>query len=379
MSIDTAKYSKSIFTQKEIFQQPELWTQVHEKLSHSKDAIKDFLSPLIAEPHQRIILTGAGSSAFIGETAVQQVSKLTGKIVQAISTTDLVTHAEDFAIENTPTFMVSFARSGNSPESIEAVRLMNLYQKNISHLFITCNENGKLAQIALPESIPCYKLILPDSTNDKGLAMTGSFTSMLLACFLIFDIKNLQNLNHNVHRASETAIALLNQADKIKSFALLPFKRAIFLGSGPLLGMARECHLKLQELTDGKVICKFDSFLGFRHGPRVVANKDAVIIYLFSADEHVRKYEFDLVMQIASDTPEIPILYYGATFDVMLHHCTHLGTSYRDSSGCNLLPYAIIGQMLGYYKSLDLGLDPDNPSVSGAISRVVQGVNLYQR
>src|SRR5690606_38795063 len=70
----------------------------------------------------------------------------------------------------------------------------------------------------------------------------------------------------------------------------------VFLGSGPFLGTAREAQLKLQELTDGTIICKHDSFLGFRHGPKAVVDPDTLIVYLFSNVFHVSRYENDLVL-----------------------------------------------------------------------------------
>src|SRR5690606_23570998 len=89
-----------------------------------------------------------------------------------------------------------------------------------------------------------------------------------------------------------------NYPDKLRKLAALDFKRAVFLGSGPFQGTARESQLKLQELTDGKVICKFDSFLGFRHGPKVVINPSTLIIYLFSNNDYAHQYEVDLVKAI---------------------------------------------------------------------------------
>jgi tagatose-6-phosphate ketose/aldose isomerase len=37
----------------------------------------------------------------------------------------------------------------------------------------------------------------------------------------------------------------------------------------------------------------------------------------------------------------------------------------------------ITAQILGVYRSLALGLRPDDPSPSGAISRVVRGVTIH--
>jgi len=62
-------------------------------------------------------------------------------------------------------------------------------------------------------------------------------------------------------------------ADEIREIANKNFKRAVFLGSGPFFGTATDRILKVQEMTDGKIICKNDSFLGFRHGPKVVVDE----------------------------------------------------------------------------------------------------------
>ena len=43
-----------------------------------------------------------------------------------------------------------------------------------------------------------------------------------------------------------------------------------------------------------------------------------------------------------------------------------------------IIPAVLTGQLLGFYKSIELGLMPDNPSVSGAINREVQGVTIYE-
>jgi tagatose-6-phosphate ketose/aldose isomerase len=42
-------------------------------------------------------------------------------------------------------------------------------------------------------------------------------------------------------------------------------------------------------------------------------------------------------------------------------------------------PYEIVSpQLFGYHLSLRIGLNPDNPSPGGIISRVVQGVRIYE-
>ena len=153
----------------------------------------------------------------------------------------------------------------------------------------------------------------------------------------------------------------------------------MFLGSGEKLGIARESHLKLQELTDGKVICKFDSFLGFRHGPRAVVNANTLLVYLFSEDEHAFKYEKDLVEDIAKDPRNIQSILVGGFNDITIENSTRIPFQAVNNNILQLIPVTLIGQLLGLHKSLNLGLNPDNPSVSGAINRVVQGVNIYKK
>ncbi|MDQ6764013.1 MAG: SIS domain-containing protein [Bacteroidota bacterium] len=366
-------------TASEIAGQPKLWKEVYKLVLEKKKSLEEFLSPILILKDVRIILTGAGSSAFIGESVQGILQAETQRVVQAIPTTDLVTHPELFFLKEVPTLLISFARSGNSPESLESIRLANIYSQRIFHLIITCNENGRLIKKSNFKNY--YTLILPDCANDKGLAMTGSFTSMLLSVMLIAKLSNISNLQPQLQDAIMNAKKILSKyLPVIKNVARNKYERVIFLGSGPLLGIARECQLKLQELTDGRVICKHDSFLGFRHGPRVVINKRSLIVYFFSSDDHVFRYEKDLVKEIATGSTYLPAICVGrkvaglenSILDIEFENST------LSSNDFYIIPAVLTGQLLGFYKSIELGLMPDNPSVSGAINREVQGVTIYE-
>lgn len=366
-----------LHTAVEIQGQPLLWQQVYDLVLFKKDALLKFLSPILEQADARIILTGAGSSAFIGEAAQGIVQNTTHRITSAIATTDLITHPQLYFIRKMPTLMVSFARSGNSPESLEAVTLANEYCDNIFHLIITCSKDGELVKNKI---FNAYHLILPEGANDKSLAMTGSFTSMLLSIILVAKIQSLETLLPAVELLKARGKEILGRyLPRIKSIAEQPYERVIFLGSGPLLGVARECHLKLQELTDGKVICKHDSFLGFRHGPRAVINEVTFIIYLFSENEHVFQYERDLGLSLDADVRNVKTVCVNRHIPTLQHSV--LDVSFDNAKEpLNELAFissTLIGQLLGFFHSLYLGLEPDNPSVSGSISRVVQGVTIY--
>ena len=368
-------YKGGLDTATEIAGQPVLWKEVHQFVQLKSGLLNDFLRPVLAMDNLRIILTGAGSSAFIGEAAQGIIQSETRKLTQAIASTCLVTHPSLYFLKDVPTLMVSFARSGNSPESFEAVRLANMCCDTVFHLIVTCNKNGQLVQHTKGTNV--FTLVLPDKANDKSLAMTGSFTSMLLAIILIVNLNKAGDMVTELEEMIETTNELLeNYLPLIKDVSNTLYERVIFLGSGPLLGIARECHLKLQELTDGKVICKHDSFLGFRHGPRAVTNNRSLLIYLFSADDKVFQYEKDLAASISADTPDMPVITIGRKISGLKH--VLLNIEFTHTNELNFIAAALVGQLMGFYQSIMLGLQPDNPSVSGNINRVVQGVTIYQ-
>ena len=367
----------ALFTAMEIAGQPVLWQKIYEMISLRRKDIEEFLAPLLSLPSLRIILTGAGSSAFIGEAAQGIVQESTGKLTHAIATTDLITHPKLHFQRNIPTLMVSFSRSGNSPESLAAVEIADDYCDQIHHLIITCNRDSALTYRKLHHA---FYLILPEQANDQSLAMTGSFTGMLLAILLVIRLQSIEAMQASVETLVDQTQYLLDELlPQIVALASQPYRRIIFLGSGPLLGIARECHLKVQELSDGQVICKHDSFLGFRHGPRAVVNSESLIVYLFSDDPVVGLYERDLSVSIDQDEQHVPTATWNMPMQKLDHSVLDITlANYHD--GPNELSFigaAVVGQLIGFFQSLYLGLMPDNPSVSGAINRVVQGVTIY--
>lgn len=364
----------------EISSQPAVWRSTWNTLQKQQKELSSFLNYVYAKDNLNIILTGAGSSAFIGVALQGPFQKYTNILTRAISTTDLVTHPELFLLKDKPTLLVSFARSGDSPESLAAVNLVNELCTQVYHLIITCNANGKLAQGENQSNKMVF--FLPPETNDKGLAMTASFTSMLLSGLVISRIHQTDRLESQISTLISYGENILqNYTERLYDIAKLDFKRVAFLGSGPLAGTAQESHLKLQELTNGNIICKHDSFLGFRHGPKAVTDKSTLVVYLFSNNKYAEQYENDLVSEICKQELsmyKIGIMESPKDTDFTLDLEIILGTGNHKLDEefltvCSVLP----AQILGYYKSLNLGLNPDNPSASGVISRVVQGVKIY--
>ena len=85
-----------------------------------------------------------------------------------------------------PTLLVSFARSGNSPESVASVQLAEQIVSDLYQITITCAKDGKLAKQAVNNDKNLL-LLMPEKSNDHGFAMTGSYTCMALTALLVFD------------------------------------------------------------------------------------------------------------------------------------------------------------------------------------------------
>jgi tagatose-6-phosphate ketose/aldose isomerase len=366
-------------TANEIYGQPELWLKTWDSVNSISTKLQSFLQNVLHLNDLQIILTGAGTSAFIGDVLQGPIQAHTKVPCRAIPTTDLVTHPELFIIEEKPTLLISFARSGNSPESVKAVELVNQISNNIIHLIVTCNPMGKLAKLSCKNE--CFVFVLPPESDDQSLAMTGSFSSMLLTGLLIFRLDELSTLKNQITLMSEYGREFFeNYLTDIQKIAELDFNRAVFLGSGLFAGIARESHLKLQELTDGKVVCKHDTFLGFRHGPKAVIDEKTLITYLFSNNSYSQKYEVDLVKSVNSGRNG---MHQVGIMEKEIDNLT-LDTKIILSKGIEsldeeFLPVLLIifAQLLGFFKSLNLGFKPDSPSEEGIITRVVENVNLY--
>ena len=367
-------------TAREISQQPSLWLDTYQIMVAQAEALKAFTGNIYRNENLEIILTGAGTSAFIGKILEGPFQENTGKPTRAVATTDLLSHPQHYFNKEKTTLLISFGRSGNSPESEAVIHIADSFCKNIYHIIITCCSSGKLA--TSPAGSNTHLLLLPHGTCDLGLAMTGSFSSMLLAGILLSRIGEIHTLSFQVDRLAAYGERVIQKYTPfLEEVARIDFDRAVFLGSGPLQGTARESHLKLQEMSDGKIICKCDSFLGFRHGPKAVINKSTLLIYLFSNNVHVHQYETDLVRDInAGEKGVYRIGISESAVNAALQ--LDLAITFTEDaekideeflSVCSVLP----AQILGFFKSLENGLKPDNPSENGTITRVVEGVNIY--
>ena len=371
-------------TAKEIIQQPDTWRESVKNLIKNKIEIKSFIDSFLSKKEFRIILTGAGTSAFAGEVCEPYLTSLLNKRVEAIATTDLVASPKSYFIKDMPTLLVSFARSGNSPESVHAVNLANQLVDDLYQVVITCNENGKLAKNTVNDE-KSLLLLMPPQTNDLGFAMTSSFTTMVLNAMAVFNINNIENFSSDVDKLSNSVNDFIeNNIEKVTSLSNEDFERIVYLGSSTSKGIARESALKVLELTAGKVNASYDTPLGFRHGPKSVVDDKTVSVIYISNDEYTRKYDLDLAKEMLAHKKNDKVVIVGDNIEEdILNKADYVfnveNINYNVENEVLLpLQQIIFGQMLSFLKSVNLGITPDNPCPTGEVNRVVQGVILHE-
>ena len=379
IEMSQVKEPGALYTASEIAGQPDLWISIYRKVLEDKNRISAYIERSLPEI-SKIILTGAGTSAYIGLTLHGVFNRSLEVHTDAVATTDLVSHPGDHFFSHETIMLVSFARSGNSPESTAVVDLADKLCKKCFHVIITCDPDGKLAKWETESDK--LLVVLPPESNDKSLAMTGSYSGMLLCGMLISRLNEIESLEKQVYTLHSYGKKILDKfARRIREVAKIDFKRVVFLGSGPFYGTATESNLKLQELTDGNIICKNDSYLGFRHGPKAVTDEETLIVFIFSNDPFVMQYERDLVLSMRKGKKPLYTIgifendVNGLKFDLEIK-LSEGGIKLDEEllAVCYIMP----AQLLGMYKSLALGLKPDSPSESGAISRVVEDVTIYK-
>jgi tagatose-6-phosphate ketose/aldose isomerase len=156
------------------------------------------------------------------------------------------------------------------------------------------------------------------------------------------------------------------------------YERIVYLGSGPLKGLAHESSLKLLELTAGETVTYFESPLGFRHGPKSILDNRTLAVSYISGDPYTRKYDLDLLAELKRSMRPGSVIAIAATDAGEDDPNLWLLEGLQGVEDAALaLPFVVVAQLLGLCFSLALGYTPDNPFPNQEVNRVVQGVSIH--
>jgi tagatose-6-phosphate ketose/aldose isomerase len=364
-------------TLREIRQQPDTWISTAATAGQRGSHWLDLLSDC-----RLLILNGSGSSQYVGDCLAPALQKELRLPALSVSSGSIMMDAETTVPPCRPCLMVSFARSGDSPESTGAVKWMLEKYPDVRHLVLTCNARGQLATMF--GNHPRMTVVtLDDATNDRSLVMTSSFTNMTIAGRFLGMLGCPRQYRTLVEGLATAARGLLtDHADVIADTARRRFSRAIFLGSGCRYGAARESALKMLEMTAGRVFTMPETYLGLRHGPMSAIHSDTLVVCFLASDPLTRAYEADLIRELVAKGLGGRIMILGENIpadllspgDVALECPGLAAAGDRNATVLDV----IVGQLLAFFRCLAEGLKPDAPSDDNIISRVVNGFTLYR-
>jgi tagatose-6-phosphate ketose/aldose isomerase len=368
-----------VHTLREILQQPQTWRRTYEKVQSSAGPIAEFLEGAgLGAKQLNVLLVGAGTSDYIGKSVCALLQKSWLCNVAAIPSTDLLTNMEHHVIPDRDYLWISFSRSGDSSEGVAVLEQALTLFPRIKHLIVTCNKNGGMAR-SFESRNNVLSFVLDDEVNDRGLAMTSSFSNMVIAAQALPHLRTLAAYGSIVEILATSASRVLPGAMSVcERIVAQGFSKVCFLGTGPLKGAAIESALKVLELTGGRVIGFAESFLGLRHGPLSAVDGDTLVVAFLSADLRRRAFEMDLLQEIENKELTGKFLIVAPSeAETLSGNVLRLQLS-EPISDLYLPPlFVLVGQLLGLFASLREGLRPDEPSPRGAISRVVSHVTIY--
>ncbi|TXT64817.1 MAG: Glutamine--fructose-6-phosphate aminotransferase [isomerizing] [Promethearchaeota archaeon] len=348
------------FMLKEIFEEPDA---LRKTLKTSDEEIELFARKLIKADH--IYITAAGTSFYASLAGKYIITRFLGKYIQEIECSEFQNKLTGALEKNT--VIIAISQSGETVDTIEAIRWAKEVQKDITILAIT-NIIGS--------SITRYSdhSIITRAGPEIGVAATKTYVTQVLSLALIalkiaglrkklapVELDKYYDALKSIPEIIE--IFLKNNLESIKEIVQNLEKNAnyFFLARGISIATAKEGGLKLKE-----VACRFIegySAAHAKHGPISLVREGFPIIFIAPPDKSYERLvgnvmEFKArgghIISLVVDNDET----ISEMSDITIRIPQPSTKYYQYFSPITFIPAL---QLLAYYAALDHNLDPDKP------------------
>jgi glucosamine--fructose-6-phosphate aminotransferase (isomerizing) len=334
------------FIHEEIASQPDAWAQLIPIVTEKGDKIQQLFEGI-----DEVIFAGCGSGLNASLSGVPILQTQTGLSCRAIPAAEIYLFPKSVLVPNRRILVILLSRSGETTEVVNA--LDYLHHQGISVLGITCSEGSPLA-------LRSDLALVLSPVTERAIATTRSVTGMILTLQLIAAIiseddaylSELQRLP----MVCEPQMGAFHDLGK-RIGQNTEFTKYAFVGSGPFFGQAHESQLKIKEM----VLLPVDAYptLDFRHGPQ--SNVDPQMLMTVFLSDSASKEESKFIHDMKSLG--------GVTWAI----CDQADDQIRENadfvletnSGLSELARGVLYmpavQYMATYRSLSLGLNPDEP------------------
>lgn len=332
-------------TIQEILFQPIAWKKTIKVFSERKEELMNYLKDYQSA---EIIMTGCGTSYYLPLIGSALYTKFTGEKARGVPASEIMFFPETIFTKDKKYLLIPISRSGKTPETLSATRYMKEVVKG-GTLLISCTEGSEIAQYT------DLSIVCPEACEETKY-MTKSFTSMLLGFqLLIANISGNHLYEKELMQLPEYGEILINKYQLL--LEQLASNRAsnlyIYLGHGPLYGIAAESMLKIKEMA----CTPAEAYHGmeFMHGPKYAVDDKTMIIYLIS--DSVQKQEIELLQRIKGLGGYVVVICEESTPEIVkiANDIFELRSGLSEYSTPILK--MLLTQLYGYYRSLAIGKD----------------------
>jgi glucosamine--fructose-6-phosphate aminotransferase (isomerizing) len=327
----------------EIRSQAGSWEDTIQQIDAQANELRDMVGGV-----EEVVFAGCGSGLNISYAIAPFFQALVGKSCRAIPSSDLAINSRYFLNRGRKTLAVVYSRSGDTTESIMAVR--EARSQGCLTLSVVTFANSTMAREA------SCAIVLGGAT-EKSVTTTRSFTSMVLSGYYLAAVcaqnREAQKLLVGLPEMARKRMAAYEELGK-RIGTIESIQKYAFLGSGTLYGLAREAQLKVKEM----VLLPSDSYvtLDFQHGP--MSNVDERMLVTILESQAGRAFDLEVLSNMTALSGKTLLLCDhndSARPDYLLETNSGLGDGYRD------ILYMPPLQFAAYFRALSVGSDPDNP------------------
>jgi glucosamine--fructose-6-phosphate aminotransferase (isomerizing) len=336
-------------THQEILSQPATWLETARNFEQNDKLLKTLQDFSTDGPW---LFVACGSSYYLSRTIAAQWATLLQARCTAVPASELLFAPREVLQRTGARQVVLVSRSGKTTEVLRAAEWLKA-NASARTVGVTCNQNSAL------EELCTHTLKLPWA-DEKSMVMTRSFTSILL----FFERWGARFAGDNglvtalEGLPEKTAAWLAANADKIRAFGT---KRRVadfvFLGQGAHYWLAQEAALKLTEMSSS--YAQAYHTLEFRHGPKSIAGKDALITFLVS--DAAAEQESLLVGELKKLGAATFVVTNRATPELRRESDLLIELGLNEPEYARMAMTAIPAQLLGLAVGLRKGVNPDVP------------------